>query len=86
MINIYKRIIINYINNISTNDIKNFANKNNFPITNSESIIIYNFIKKNYNQILNGDESSLQDLKSKLRCDLYNKIIELYMHYKSKLF
>lgn len=71
---------------MTTTDIINFSIKNNFTISTSESIIIYNFIKRNYKLILNGDESSLLELKQSLRKDLYNKIIELYMYYKSKLF
>ncbi len=71
---------------MTTNDILNFAKKNNISISTSESIIIYNFIKRNYKFILNGDDSSLKELKNSLREDLYNKIIELYMYYKNKLF
>ena len=86
MINIYKNLIENYINNMDIDDIKSFALKNNISISNTESIIIYNFIKINYKSILNGDESSFISLKQSLREDLYIKIMELYMHYKSKLF
>ena len=71
---------------MTTNDILNFAKKNNISISTSESIIIHNFIKRNYKFILNGDDSSLKELKNSLREDLYNKIIELYMYYKNKLF
>ena len=71
---------------MTTNDILNFAKKNNISISTSESIIIYNFIKRNYKFILNVDDSSLKELKNSLREDLYNKIIELYMYYKNKLF
>lgn len=71
---------------MTTNDILNFAKKNNISISTSESIIIYNFIKRNYKFILNGDDSYLKELKNSLREDLYNKIIELYMYYKNKLF
>ena len=60
---------------MTTNDILNFAKKNNISISTSESIIIYNFIKRNYKFILNGDDSSLKELKNSLREDLYNKII-----------
>ncbi len=71
---------------MTPNDILTFAIKNNISVSSSESIIIYNFIKRNYKFILNGDDSSLKELKKLLRDDLYNKIIELYMYYKNKLF
>lgn len=80
-------MIINYINNnLSIEDIKDFANKNNYYITNQESIIIYNFIKENYESILNNNESKFLELKSLIREDLYNEIIKLYKNYKEKYF
>lgn len=86
MIHIYKNLIINYINNkLSPSIIMDFASNNNFPISTSESIIIYNFIKRNYNFILNGDEEKIRELKGEIREDLYKKIIELYTYYKKKL-
>lgn len=62
-----------------------YAKKNHFPISTSESIIIYNFIKRNYNFLLNGEEDKLKELKGEIREDLYLKIIELYTYYKKKL-
>lgn len=86
MINIYKNLIINYINQkLTINDILEYASKNNIELSKAESIIIYNFIKRNYVNILNGDDSSIQELKKSLPEPLYNKIIELYLNYKSKL-
>lgn len=80
-------MIIHYINNnLSPNIIKSYADNNNFNITDSESIIIYNFIKENYVSILNGNESSFNDLKKKIRLDLYNEIMKLYYANKSKYF
>lgn len=71
---------------MTTNDILNFATKNNISITKNEAIVIYNYIKSNYKSLLDGNESSLKDLKDSLSEDLYNEIIKLYMHYKNKLF
>lgn len=76
-------MIINYINNtLSIEDIKKYAKDNNYNITNQESIIIYNFIKENYESILNNDESKFLELKKLIREDLYNDIIRLYKTYK----
>lgn len=62
-----------------------YAKNNHFPISTSESIIIYNFIKRNYNFILNGEEEKIKELKDEVREELYLKIIELYTYYKKKL-
>ena len=87
MINIYKKLIINYIkNNLSKDTIKEYALNNNYIITDQESIIIYNFIKENYESILNGNDNKLLDLKPLIREDLYNRIIYLYNIYKKRYF
>lgn len=83
---IYRNLIVNYINHKLTPEIiKVYASNNSFPITTSESIIIYNFIKRNYNLILNGNNEIIKSLKCEVRDDLYNKVYDLYIYYKSKL-
>lgn len=82
-----KNLIINYINTtLSPNIIEEYGSKNNINISNTDSIIIYKFIKRNYNFILNGDESSFIELKQEINPILYVKLYDLYMYYKSKLF
>ena len=83
---IYKKIIENYVKTtLSPEIIIDYAYKNNFMLSSRDSIIIYNFIKRNCKFILNGDESSFKDLEQQLDKDLYKKIKELYIYYKSKL-
>ena len=70
---------------MSLKDIKDFAYKNNIKISQSESIIIYNFIKRNYIYILNKDNNKIHEIKNYIRDDLYQEIVSLYNKYKSKL-
>lgn len=87
MINIYKKIIENYINTtLNPSIIKDYASNNNFNISSSESIILYNFIKENYKFILNGNDEVLLKLKKLIREDLYEEVIRLYNYYKNKFF
>lgn len=87
MINIYKKIIENYINTtLNPSIIKDYASNNNFNISSSESIILYNFIKENYKSILNGNSEVLLKLKPLIREDLYEEVIKLYNYYKNKFF
>ena len=82
---IYKKLIINYINNnLNPTIIREYAANNNFTISTTESIIIYNFIKRNYNFLLNGYDDKIYELKPELRDDLFSKIEELYFYYKKK--
>ena len=85
MINIIKKIIENYINTtLNPSIIKDYASNNNFNISSSESIILYNFIKENYKSILNGNDEVLLKLKGLIRKDLYEEVIKLYNYYKNK--
>ena len=87
MIHIYKNFISNYINhNLTVDDILTYAAKNQILLSKSDSIIIYNFIKRNYKAILNGDETSFQQLKESIPTYLFQKIMSLYKEYKSKFF
>ncbi|MDY5993287.1 MAG: hypothetical protein SPJ06_04835, partial [Bacilli bacterium] len=63
---------------------KRYALKENIEVTNEEITIIYNFIKTNYQEILNNNEKSFYLLKQKLKPELYNTIISLYNKYKTK--
>ena len=81
---IYKVLIQKYINTITTEDIKNFAIKNKMPISDNEALIIYNFIKKYYNEVLNKNDQIFLLLKDKVRSQVYNNIIDLYNKNKTK--
>ena len=56
---IYKKIIENYVKTtLSPEIIIDYAYKNNFMLSSRDSIIIYNFIKRNYKfiDVLNEEE------------------------------
>lgn len=50
-------MIEKFVNNMSKDDIINFANKNNLKVTNHEIDFIYSFIKSNYKEVLNNPNS-----------------------------
>lgn len=81
MIKIYKDLIKKYIKSLTIEDIKKFSTKYNENLTNEESQIILNYIKKYHNELLNKNTSSFTILKQNLRKDLFNKIVQLYNEY-----
>ena len=56
MICIYKDIIKKYINLLTLDDVKRFADKEKIAYTDDEAIIIYNFIMYYYNDLLNENK------------------------------
>ena len=81
MIKIYKDLIKKYIKSLTIEDIKKFSTKYNENLTNEESQIILNYIKKYHNELLNKNTSSFTILKQNIRKDLFNKIVQLYKEY-----
>ncbi len=80
-----EQIIKNYIDKISINDINRFANKYDINLNNDELNLIYKYIKKDWKTIIYGNYNSiLNDLKSKIDINKYNKIEKLFYQFKSK--
>lgn len=79
-------IIKSYIKNLTKDDIVKFANKNGVSLTNNELDIIYTNIKDNYEYILSNPKDALNNIKSKVNTNTYNKIYELYTIYYPKLY
>ena len=82
---IIKDLIINYIKNISIEDINNFAIKNDIYLTSNELSFVYEYIKNNYLLLLNNpSDFNLLKYKDKFSNDNYIKINNLIDKYKKK--
>ncbi len=84
MIYIYKDIIKKYINLLTLDDIKRFADKENITYTDDEAIIVYNFIMYYYNDLLDENIKVFENIKNKINPNLYKKLLNLYIDYKQK--
>ena len=80
----YKELIKSYIPKLTPKLIKEYGKKLNISLTDSETIILYQFIMKNYSEILEGNETSFIELKKKLSPTLYAQLIKLYNENKTK--
>lgn len=80
----YKELIKKWIPNITPTIIKEYGEKIGIKLKDSETTILYQFIKKNYSEILDGNETSFNELKQKLNPTLYQKLLKLYNENKNK--
>ena len=80
----YKELVLKYIKNLTPADIENYAKSRNIILSNDEINIIFNFILKYYEDILNKNTEVFKKLKPYINDDLYNKIIYLYEENKNK--
>ena len=85
MIIIYKELIKKYVTKITKEDIIKYALTQNEVLTEEESIIILNHIKKYHLELLNKNTSSFNILKQSLRKELFTKIVNLYNEYNCYL-
>lgn len=80
-----EKLIKNYINKLQLNDIKEFTINNNIYLSNDEIIIIYDVLKNNYKDLLNGNyNNSFRILKNNLIEKNYEQIKNLFFRYKEK--
>lgn len=73
-----------YIPKLRIQDLEEFAYKNNISYTNDELIEVYQFIRFNYNDLLNENVKVFEELKDKISPTLYKRLLDLYIEYKNK--
>ena len=79
------RLIEQYVNRMTKDDILKFATKNGIELNDKELKIIYNHIKKDWKTIVYGNPREiLDDIKMNSDDITYNKIENLYINFKEK--
>ena len=80
-----ERLISEYVNRMTLEDVNNFALKNGIILKNNEIKIIYDHIKNSWHTIVFGNPRGiLDDLKEKLDSTSYQKIESLYIYFKNR--
>ena len=80
-----KNLIELYIHNMTSNDIKNFLEKNHYPVNEKDIDTVLFYIKNNWEQVVDGDTSIFEEIKSKISDTSYQTMISLYNQYKKYL-
>jgi len=81
-----KLIIVNYIKELTKEDIYKYCSGNNIPINDDEVDVIYYYVKTKYMRFLDGYHDEIfNEIKYKVRSYTYNKIMEMYNKYKHLL-
>ncbi len=69
---------------MSIEDIKKFAKQKNILISDSDSLILYNYIKNHYMDFLEKEDILIRELKNKLSPNTFKEAYKLYLEYKIK--
>lgn len=80
-----ERLINEYVNRMTLEDVNNFALKNGIILKDKEVKVIYDHIKNNWRTIVFGNPRGiLDDLKEKLDSTSYQKVESLYIYFKNR--
>ena len=80
-----EKLISEYVNRMSLEDVNSFALKNGIVLKDNEIKLIYDHIKNNWRTIVFGNPRGiLDDLKEKLDSTSYQKIETLYIYFKNR--
>ena len=80
-----KLIILKYMERLTKDDIVKYANKQDISIKDNELDLIYAYIKKYPERILNDTLDVIDEIKDDLSDEVYDKLLELYNKYKNKI-
>ena len=69
----YKELIKKWIPNLTKENIIDYAKKINISLSDSDANTLYQFIMRNYTEILEGNETSFKELKQKINPNLYQQ-------------
>ena len=75
-------LITEYIKKLTKEDILRYGIKQDIILTKDELNLIYNYVKNRYQDIFNNPLEITNEIKDKVRNNVYNKILELYDKYK----
>ena len=79
-----KSLIKSYVNKLTKERIDKFAKKHDIILTDSELNYLLELIKNNIDDLLKNDTKYLSDIKNNISSINYEKIYNLYTHYKEK--
>ena len=74
----YKNLIVNYIKNMTMEDVNSFIEKNNIEISEKDKRVIFNHIKKYYNVFFNDPIKYIKMLKGSIDDNIYYEVLTLY--------
>lgn len=79
------KLITQYVARMNLNDVYSFALEHGVTLTKEEAVLIYDTVQKDWRTIVHGNPRGILDqLKEKLQPFTYQKVEELYVHFKNK--
>ncbi len=78
------KLIENYINLLTKENVEKFAIKNDIFLSDTELDYIFNLVKTKWKDILKDDEYYLKEIENNLSYNNFIKIKDLFLYYKNR--
>ena len=79
-----KSLVRSYVSQLTTKDLEKYAKMYNISYTQDELIIVYQFIKYHYEDLLNENIKVFEEIKNKISPTLYKQLLSYYIDLKQK--
>ena len=79
-----KGLIKNYVDKLTTQNLREFAVKNNINLNQNELEYLLNLVQNNFEDILVNEDKYLKLVENNINTEAFVKVKELYLYYKNR--
>lgn len=79
-----KSLIKNYVDKLTTQNLKEFAVKNNINLNQNELEYLLNLVQRNFEDILVNEDKYLNLVQNNINTEAFVKVKELFLYYKNR--
>ena len=79
-----KGLIKNYIDKLTTQNLKEFAVKNDINLNQNELEYLLNLVQNNFEDILVNEDKYLNLVQNNINSEAFVKVKELFLYYKNR--
>ena len=79
-----KSLIKNYVDKLTTQNLKEFAVKNDINLNQNELEYLLNLVQNNFEDILINEDKYLNLVQNNINSEAFIKVKELFLYYKNR--
>jgi len=79
-----KSLIKNYVDKLTTQNLKEFAVKNDINLNQNELEYLLNLVQNNFEDILVNEDKYLNLVQNNINSEAFIKVKELFLYYKNR--
>ena len=79
-----KGLIKNYVDKLTTQNLKEFAVKNDIYLNQNELEYLLNLVQNNFEDILVNEDKYLNLVQNNINAEAFIKVKELFLYYKNR--